>query len=416
VSAATYYIDGVEYSSVEQTVSLDAANATLDRIDVVALDDTGTVVAVTGTAAAQPSEPGIDSGSQLKLAIVSVPANTTEPPDISSFVVFAEHAGSPTEWDWSTSGTGFSVTSTNNPRTGTITIEGTNVASNAYAQALIGSGSLTASSADRLVFFIRSKATWANKRVLKVQLQSSGVLVGNVITISTGAYGFSSSVTASYQQVVIPLVQFAVPASATFNQLRFTDSGGAIGFYIDDVSFQGGTGQVQTVAGLTQDQADARYPLRSNNLLDVASTSTARTNLGLGTASTPQFARLGVGAAADSNAVAYFNGQYGGAEYNAGNSSTALTVNWNNGNQQRMVLTDNVILTLSNPIAGYRYLLVLTQDGVGGRTVTWPNSVKWSSGTAAVLTTTAGATDICTFAYSAVGSGIYFAACNLDIR
>src|SRR5262245_11697867 len=55
VSAAQYYINGTRYSSVEQMITLDAAHASLDRIDVIAVDTTGTVVKIAGTAASQPS-------------------------------------------------------------------------------------------------------------------------------------------------------------------------------------------------------------------------------------------------------------------------------------------------------------------------------------------------------------------------
>lgn len=364
VSAATYYIEGIEYTSTEQTVSMAAADGTNPRLDVIALDDTGTVVAITGTAATTPSEPGIDTGSQLKLALVSVPANATVAA-VSNTVLYAENAGSTAEWNWTTSGSGFTLASTTNPHAGTKDIEGTTVANNAYAQGAIGSGSIQAANIERLVFFIRSKATWANKRVLKVQLQSTGVIVGNVVTISTGAYGFDSSVTSGYQQVVVPMVHFAVPASSTFNQIRFTDSGGSIGFYLDDISLQGGIAATQSLSGLTQDQADARYYRYKPT-------------------------------------------------YDIGNSSTAFTADWNNSNAMTVTMTGNATATFSNPVDNGRYIIYITQ-GSGGHVITWPSTVKWAGGAAQTLSTAAGARDLCTFAY--VGPlNIYFAACNLDIH
>ena len=102
----------------------------------------------------------------------------------------------------------------------------------------------------------------------------------------------------------------------------------------------------------------------------------------------------------DDNNVMAVPSQYYSAKYDAGDSSTALTINWNNGNCQIVTLTDNCTLTFSNPQAGGRYLLELLQDATGSRLVTFPATVKWSGSTAPTLTTTAGRTDIITLFYN----------------
>jgi hypothetical protein len=94
------------------------------------------------------------------------------------------------------------------------------------------------------------------------------------------------------------------------------------------------------------------------------------------------------------------NGQYYSVRYDAGNSGTALTLDFNNGNCQLVTLTGNITFTFSNPQPGARYLLELKQDGTGSRTVTWPAAVKWSGGVAPTLTTTAGQTDIICLYYN----------------
>ena len=55
------------------------------------------------------------------------------------------------------------------------------------------------------------------------------------------------------------------------------------------------------------------------------------------------------------------------SEYNAGNSGTALTVNFANGQKQVVTLTGNATLPLSFPGVG-NYILRVVQDGTGGRT------------------------------------------------
>lgn len=87
------------------------------------------------------------------------------------------------------------------------------------------------------------------------------------------------------------------------------------------------------------------------------------------------------------------------AEVDDGNSGTSKTIDWTTGAAHKVTLTGNVTFTFTAPAAaGARVQLRLVQDGTGGRTATWPASVKWPSGTPTV-TSTASAIDIVTFWY-----------------
>jgi hypothetical protein len=274
ISACEYYIWGVRHTSLEQTISLDAADASDDRIDVIGVDDTGTVIKVTGVASAPPTEPSVDPTTQLKLAFVWVTAATVVPPDVSSLTLYAEKVGSPTEWDWTASAGSWVLDSLNNPRAGTKCIEGTATPKGSYVQGQIGAGTIDPTVYDTLVLFVRSKAVWSGKRALSVQFQNAGVRVGNARTIATGSYGFDSALLGSYQQVAIPISDFGIPTGSAVNQLRIADSGGAIGFYVDDVILQArGSGGGS--------EPDPRYLQKASNLSDLTNPAVARENLGL---------------------------------------------------------------------------------------------------------------------------------------
>jgi hypothetical protein len=78
-----------------------------------------------------------------------------------------------------------------------------------------------------------------------------------------------------------------------------------------------------------------------------------------------------------------------------GNSGTALTLDASTpGSIKTVTMTGNCTFTLTGAVAGVASALelVLTQDGTGGRTATWPASVKWAGG-APVLSTAIGAVD-----------------------
>lgn len=78
------------------------------------------------------------------------------------------------------------------------------------------------------------------------------------------------------------------------------------------------------------------------------------------------------------------------------NTSTAYTINLNNGNVFDLTLTGNCTFSFSNVPASNctSITLYLHQDGTGSRTVTWPGAVIWPGGTAPTLTTTANHVDV----------------------
>lgn len=65
-----------------------------------------------------------------------------------------------------------------------------------------------------------------------------------------------------------------------------------------------------------------------------------------------------------------------------------------------IILDKDVIWTeFSNPTDGSKYMLVLQQDSVGSRTVTWPSNVKWANGSAPTLTTAVSGIDVVTMVF-----------------
>jgi hypothetical protein len=91
---------------------------------------------------------------------------------------------------------------------------------------------------------------------------------------------------------------------------------------------------------------------------------------------------------------------FGETIYSFGNTGTAATLALSNGNFVTATLTGNCTFTFSMtsvPSGAYSFTLVLTNDATGGRTITWPASVKWPNATVPTRTTTANKTDVYTF-------------------
>ena len=75
------------------------------------------------------------------------------------------------------------------------------------------------------------------------------------------------------------------------------------------------------------------------------------------------------------------------------------TVNWDTalGNMATLTLGGNRTMAAPTNLVPGTYILKLSQDATGSRTVTWNSVFKWASGTAPTLSTGANAVDILTF-------------------
>ncbi len=89
-----------------------------------------------------------------------------------------------------------------------------------------------------------------------------------------------------------------------------------------------------------------------------------------------------------------------------------IVVDWNNGNVQKITLQGNVKFTFINGQPGGVYRLIIIQDSVGGRTVSWQSDVKWQDAPP-VLSTAPGAVDIAEFIYDGFN---YFGTINLGFN
>ena len=78
------------------------------------------------------------------------------------------------------------------------------------------------------------------------------------------------------------------------------------------------------------------------------------------------------------------------------------------GNQHDITMpAGNITVALSNAKVGQKFIVSITQDSVGSRTVSWFSTIRWftAGGSAPTLTTTANKRD--TFGFIVTGSGTY---------
>ena len=114
---------------------------------------------------------------------------------------------------------------------------------------------------------------------------------------------------------------------------------------------------------------------------------------------------------ADANGVVKFDAAIKEQSPTALTSGTTVALDVRDGSVFTITLAHNIgTFNWSNPAAsGYvsSFVLKVTQDGTGSRTITWPSSVDWASATAPTLST--GAADVDVFVFFTIDGGtIYY--------
>jgi hypothetical protein len=247
VSAATYLIDGTQYSSPSTDITLSAADVTDDRIDLFVLTTSSTAIAITGTPSTPAAAPDYDANTQLQISFATVTASSTEPV-VTNEWIYKEN----TEWTTSASAGTINTASTNNPYAGTKDVEGSAVANGTYVS-FTSVTTLTIGNYENLIFEIRSKANWGTAKKWIIRFYNGTTAIGNSVSFGSSSYGFVSSATSQYQNITIPLSDFGSISTATAVRITQSNTSGTVGWYLDNVQLQGnqggGTPQTITIVG-----------------------------------------------------------------------------------------------------------------------------------------------------------------------
>lgn len=233
VGAAVYYINRVRYTSESQQITLDAADALYDRVDVIALDINGDVVKITGTPSEQPQKPFVDPENYVECTFVLVPAGGLVS-SVEQINIYLDNA----EWTINTSGSNIIADSTTSPYSGNYCIEMTNCATGDFITFTSSEPLDILNTAHVLVFYIKLKTQLNDK--LSVQFFNDSSEIGNRILIYNGLFGLDVSNVNTYQKIVIPIYFFNIPNFSYVNKLKIGCVGTSIGCYIDSIVLQSG--------------------------------------------------------------------------------------------------------------------------------------------------------------------------------
>jgi hypothetical protein len=232
VTAAIYRINCVTYNSAAGSVTLSTADATNPRYDVIAVDNTGSIVVITGTASANPSIPQVDPATQIELTSIFVDAGATSLP-ITDQVIYDENTEA---WTGTATGVTANFTNTLNVQHGTKSADVGSWTTGQQINFTKNSGTITATDYSVLTFYVKLKVALASTANIRVSFLNGTTVVSSVVTLAS-AQGFTKTSTA-YQTIAIPLSAFTV--TSTVNKVRITLVGTGGGLYLDYLRLQSG--------------------------------------------------------------------------------------------------------------------------------------------------------------------------------
>lgn len=163
------------------------------------------------------------------------------------------------------------------------------------------------------------------------------------------------------------------------------------------------TGVQRWVVGIDNSDSD-KFKISSSLDLDTNAHLTIDTNGNIGLGTTTPAEQLEV-----NNTLVHTS------QYNNGNSGSTPSLDWGNGNYQKLTLdTTSVTLSFTDPGGIGSFGLELLQDATGSRTVgTWDADILWPGGTAPTLSSSANAVDAINCLYN---GNNYLCRVELDFK
>jgi hypothetical protein len=247
VSPTSYLIAGTQYSCPLTGLTDAAADPSLDRIDAIICDKTGTASFLSGTASATPTPPAIDITSQIQLTFVYVAAGATIPSDVTITDLYHENA----EWPCTVSGGTVVCNSSSTPHSGTLNIKYTAAASAAWSQLTIPSGTVDLGQWTNFNLWVKNDAVVPTTRSLVLQWFNGTTAKCSPVTIQSGNFGYDVTKT-TWQQITIPTSVFAC-SGIPVTRIRATvgGTGTNLTIHLDDITLQGGLAPPTVASGLS---------------------------------------------------------------------------------------------------------------------------------------------------------------------
>lgn len=253
VTAGIFTIDGITYTGNGGSITLDPADPTFPRFDIIGWDTTGAVIKVTGTAGMNPAVPQVDPNYQFGLTVVSIPAGATTPGGIVQDVIYDENIEG---WTGAASGITANLDNTTNPYHLTKSADlGTWAPTPKTLTFTNDTGTIDAANYSILKLFVDLKGAIGGTGNIRISFLNGSTAVSNIVTIGSGV-GFNRNTVGSYQNVSIPLSSFTF-SSTIFDKIRITFAGTGSGAYIDYIQLQGGI-TPPIPAGIYQDTTYSR--------------------------------------------------------------------------------------------------------------------------------------------------------------
>jgi len=285
VTANNYPVLNTFYSSTPGVVTLDTADATLDRIDLIVAiapvspATVGTVGKITGTPAttALVVPPDYDPSLVYVIKQVIVRAAASIPEGTATELVFDENLGSPAEYDFTTNSGNIFISSIDT-FSGTFSIESTNTVQG-NKSILTRDSKTSTSNVGLLTFYIKLKADFGSSFIY-VKFLSGTTQVGSTYTFNDGDNGFDSS-SLVWQKISIDSSKLNLPI-ADYDVIEIYPYKSFSGYFMDLIQTHEGSGNDALISGIEEAPIDGKsYNRKDGAWAEISPSSSTGTVLSI---------------------------------------------------------------------------------------------------------------------------------------